>query len=445
MTRREGTGQSGPLRTAGSRGTIGARDVTATTMADSPTVHPPASIPPSEASPARSAPVLSTGLLAGLALLSAAGPLGTDMYLPTLVGMASDLRTSSSMAQFTLSAFMIGLAIGQLLIGPLSDSYGRRRLLIGGSVVFMLGSLGAALANSIWLLIALRLLMGAAGGAGSVLARAIIPDLAGGRAAARAFSVMMAIQGLAPIVAPILGGLLAGPIGWRGIFTVLSGFNVVMVLIAVFVVPESLPPQRRAAGGLRRLLPGIAVVLHRRVFVAHALSMAVTFGVMFSYISASPFVLEDQLGLRSTSYALAFAGNALMMTLASLLNTRLINRFGLRSIARVGLTVVLCGVAGLLINGLAGPRLWATMPLLAATVFGVGLVLGNVTAMGAAQVRDAAGTGSAVMGAGQFLMAGIVSPLVGLGPNAALSMAVVMTVCALAAVAAHYGLARDPA
>ncbi|MCI1747530.1 MAG: multidrug effflux MFS transporter [Acidipropionibacterium sp.] len=389
--------------------------------------------------------MLSTGLLAGLAVLSAAGALGTDMYLPGLVGMASELHTTSSMAQFTLSAFMIGMAIGQLLLGPLSDSYGRRRLMIGGSVVFMLASLGAALANSVWLLIGLRLLMGAAGGAGAVLARAVVPDLASGRTAARAFSVMMAIQGLAPIIAPILGGQLVGPIGWRGIFLVLSGFNLAMVAIAVFVVPESLPPERRTPGGLRRLLPSIAVVLRRRVFVGHAISMAVTFGVMFSYISASPFVLERQLGLRSATYSLAFAANALMVTLASLLNTRLITQFGLRSIARVGLAAALCGSLGLLVNGLVGPRLWATLPLLAGTVFGVGLVLGNVTAMGAAQVRDAAGAGSAVMGACQFLVAGIVSPLVGLGSNAALSMGIVMLICAIAANAAHYLLSRGGA
>lgn len=383
-------------------------------------------------------------MLAALALLSAAGPLGTDMYLPTLVRVAEDLHTTSSMAQFTLSAFMIGMAVGQLIIGPLSDSYGRRRLLIGGAVVFFLGSLGAVFANSVALLIALRFVMGAAGGTGSVLARAIIPDLAAGRAAARAFSLMMAIQGFAPVLAPILGGLLAEPIGWRGIFAVLAGFNLLMIGAAVFSVPESLPPHRRAPGGLKRLFPSIGVLLRRRVFLGHALSMAVMFGVMFSYISASPFVLERQLGLKSTTYSLAFAANAVMVTLASILNTRLIKHFSMRGIVRTGLGMGLLGAAGLIVNGVAGPWLWVTLPLLSITVFGMGLVMGNATALGAAEARDAAGAGSALMGALQFLVAGIVSPLVGLGSNPALTMAVVMLACALIANGAHYLLARSP-
>ncbi|AZP36547.1 MFS transporter [Acidipropionibacterium acidipropionici] len=388
------------------------------------------------------APALSTTLLAALALLSAAGPLGTDMYLPTLVRMAEELHTTSSMTQFTLSAFMIGMAVGQLLIGPLSDSYGRRRLLIGGSVVFFLTSAAAVFANSIGLVIGLRFLMGAAGGTGSVLSRAIIPDLAHGRAAARGFSVMMAIQGFAPVLAPILGGLLAEPIGWRGIFAVLAGFNLLMVAAAVLMVPESLPAARRAPGGLRRLFPSIAMISRRRIYIGHALTMAVMFGVMFSYISASPFVLQRQLGLRSTMYSLAFAANAVMVTLASILNTRFIKHFSLRGIVRTGLTLGFVGSVGLVLNGLFGPWLWVTLPLLSVTVFGLGLVMGNATALGAAQVRDAAGAGSAMMGALQFLVAGVVSPLVGLGSNPALTMAVVMLVCAVLANAAHYLVAR---
>lgn len=185
------------------------------------------------------------------------------------------------------------------------------------------------------------------------------------------------------------------------------------------------------------------MLARRRVFVGHALSMAVMFGVMFSYISASPFVLESQLGLHSTTYSLAFAANAVMVTVASILNTRLIKHFSMRGIVRTGLAMGLLGAMGLIANGTAGPWLWVTLPLLAVTVFGMGLVMGNATALGAAQARDAAGAGSAVMGALQFLVAGIVSPLVGLGSNPALTMAVVMLVCALLANAAHYLLARS--
>ena len=180
---------------------------------------------------------LTAAVLTSLALLSAAGPLGTDMYLPTFIDIAKDLSTTASSVQLTLSAFMIGLAVGQLFAGPISDGVGRRRPLVIGSLLFFLFSAGCALTPSIGLLIAFRLLQGIAGGTTVVVARSVIPDVAHGRAAASAFSALMAIQGLAPAIAPLLGGFLSPIIGWRGIFWVIAAFNVIMVVVSRFVVP----------------------------------------------------------------------------------------------------------------------------------------------------------------------------------------------------------------
>ncbi|WCC79400.1 multidrug effflux MFS transporter [Cutibacterium equinum] len=357
------------------------------------------------------------------------------MYLPTFVQMTHDLATNSATVQLTLTSFMAGIAVGQLFVGPLSDARGRRPVLVAGAAVFLVTSVAAMLATSIWVLIVIRLLMGAAGGTGAVCSRAVISDLETGAAAARAFSIMMAIQGLAPIIAPILGGLLGPRIGWRGIFAVIAGFNLLMLLAALFVVPESLPQEKRSNAGLAALWRGVATACRRRVFVGYTLVLAIGFGVLFAYISASPYVLQQQLGLSSKLYALAFAINSMMIALASLVNVRLIRRFHPRNILRTTLGMMCVTTTALVLNGLFGPWLWLTLPMLAVTVFGVGLIFGNATALGTGEVGDVAGAGSGVMGAIQFLVGGLVSPLVGLGSSAALSMGVVMCACAVLALA----------
>lgn len=385
---------------------------------------------------------LTTGLLVALALLSAAAPLGTDMYLPTFVRMTSDLHTTPAMVQLTLTSFMIGMAVGQLLVGPLSDSRGRRPVLVIGAVIFLASSLAAIVATNIWFLIIVRLVMGMAGGTGLVCSRAVISDLASGAAAARAFSIMMAIQGLSPIIAPVLGGLLGPRIGWRGIFGVIAAFNLAMLVAAVAVIGETLPADRRSSGGMAALGRGIATACRRRVFVGYTLVFAVGFGVMFAYISASPYLLQEQFGMSPTTYAVAFAVNSVMIAVSSVVNVHLVSRFAPRRILTVAAVAICLTSIGLLLNGLFGPWLWVTLPLLAVTVFGVGLVLGNATALGTDEVHDVAGAGSGVMGAAQFLLAGLVSPLVGIGSNPALSMGLVMAVCAGLALLCLWGLTR---
>ncbi|NKY51948.1 multidrug effflux MFS transporter [Nocardia vermiculata] len=382
-------------------------------------------------------------MLMALALLSATAPLATDMYLPGLPTVEDDLVTSASTVQLTLTTFMAGLGIGQIIIGPLSDSWGRRKLLLGGTVTFVITGMLCALAPSIEVLIAARLLQGLSGGAAIVLARAAIADRAKGDEAAKLFSIMMIIGGVAPVLAPLLGGALLGPIGWRGIFWVLAGAGVLMVLGITMVIPETLPPERRHSGGLIALARNMRSVAGNRRFIGYTMTFMFGFGALFSYISASPFVAQDALGLSPGQFSLVFGVNSIGIVGGNIVNTRLIGRFHARQLLTFGvLTLLTTGLALVLAVTVGGTERWVVLPLMFLMTTTLGFIMGNATALGQAQVPHAAGTGSAVMGAGQFGLAAVVSPLVG---SSATGMATSILICAAVATIALLVLARPTA
>ncbi|CDZ88680.1 Mfs transporter [Rhodococcus ruber] len=384
-------------------------------------------------------------MLFGLALLSATAPLATDMYLPGLPIMSESLGTSTVGIQLTLTTFMAGLGVGQLVVGPLSDGWGRRRLLLAGTVVLALSSALCATAPTVEVLIAARLIQGFSGGTGIVLARAVIADRSRGNEAARLFSIMMIIGGVAPIVAPLLGGVLLGPIGWRGIFWVLTGLAVVMVVAVLTVVPETLPPERRHSGGLATLARNFGTVIGNRQFVGYAATFALGFGAMFSYISASPFVVQEVLGMTPGQFSLIFAVNSVGLVAGNIVNTRLIGRFEVRNLLRYGVAQMLAaGILLVLAVLVADTARWLVLPLLFLVVSSLGFVMGNATALAQGQVPKTAGTGSAVMGASQFGLAALVSPLVGLGgEDTALPMALAIAISAALSMTALLTLTRD--
>ncbi|WP_416063653.1 multidrug effflux MFS transporter [Rhodococcus indonesiensis] len=384
-------------------------------------------------------------MLFGLALLSATAPLATDMYLPGLPIMSESLGTSTVGIQLTLTTFMAGLGVGQLVVGPLSDGWGRRRLLLAGTVVLALSSALCATAPTVEVLIAARLIQGFSGGTGIVLARAVIADRSRGNEAARLFSIMMIIGGVAPIVAPLLGGVLLGPIGWRGIFWVLTGLAVVMVVAVLTVVPETLPPERRHSGGLATLARNFGTVIGNRRFVGYAATFALGFGAMFSYISASPFVVQEVLGMTPGQFSLVFAVNSVGLVAGNIVNTRLIGRFEVRNLLRYGVAQMLtAGILLVLAVLVADTARWLVLPLLFLVVSSLGFVMGNATALAQGQVPKTAGTGSAVMGASQFGLAALVSPLVGLGgEDTALPMALAIAISAALSMTALLTLTRE--
>lgn len=386
---------------------------------------------------------ISTPLLLCLALITATPALSTDMYLPALPATARDLSTTTPMVQLTLSSFMAGMAVGQLIIGPISDSLGRRRLLLAGAVVSLLASVACALAPSIGVLIAMRLLQGLGGGACVVISRAIVPDLARGREAAQAFALLMIIQGAAPILAPVVGGFIAVPFGWRGVFWGLAVINIAQALVVIFGIRESRPPEERTAAGIRGIAHNYLFVLKNPIFLAYTLILGFTFGTIFSYISASPFVLQNQLGLSPLVFSAIFAVNAFGMMLGGMVNRRLLNRFHPHQIMSIALVTFLILLLALLVEVVFLDFTPVFLLLLFLIVAHAPMIMANSTALGTAVVRSRAGSGSAVMGFTQFSMGGIVSPLVGLGSDRALTMAITMTVCAVVACIAAWFAGRD--
>ncbi|GAB2870444.1 multidrug effflux MFS transporter [Streptomyces mayteni] len=391
--------------------------------------------------PASKAPsrFLSSGLVATLALLSFVTPLSTDMYLPGLPALARDLSTDAAGAQLTLTAFLFGLAAGQLVLGPLSDRYGRRRPILVGTGLCTLVTALCAIAPSLELLVGLRFLAGFGGAAGLVVGRAVVSDLATGAAAARIFGMLMALGGVAPIVAPLVGGaVVGGPGGWRAVFWVLTGASALMFLISLLVVPESLTADRRHTGGLGSTAAAAASVLTDRGYLGHTLAFCFASATLFCYIAASPFLLQNVLGFGVGEASVVFSFGALTATLSSAAAARLVGRFSAGTLLRLGLVLLFGSSALALLVTLAGQlnRAWA-LSLVGIGFLGLGQVFTTATALALARVPYAAGTGSAVLGALQSLLGAAVAPLMGIaGEHSAVPLFLGMTVCSLAALLA---------
>lgn len=380
---------------------------------------------------------LPAKIIATLALLAAVAPMAIDMYLPAFPEMAIEFDTSASAIQLTLTTFLVGLALGQLVFGPLSDRFGRRPLLLIGTLACAVFSAGAALAPSIELLAAARFVQGFAGAAGIVLGRAVISDRARGAAAAKLFSLLVVINAIAPVIAPLLGGVVVTSFGWRGVFWVLAVLSVLMFVCVLVLVPETLPKELRTSGGAAAMLGEARNVVRNRRYVGFTLAYAFAFGVMFAYISASPFVLQDVHGISTAWYTVIFTVNALGLVVFSIVNGAVVAKLGDRVTLRIGLTLLTVFSVIMLINVLVGPILWITLIALWCTMGSLGLVIANATTLALGEARHNAGTGSALLGALQFLLAALISPLVGIGgEDTAFPMAIAMVVSALIALGA---------
>jgi len=383
-----------------------------------------------------------------LSLLTAVSPLATDIYLPALPDLQAEFGAGASIVQLTLTTFMVGLAAGQLVIGPLSDRWGRRRPLVVGSVLCAVAGLVCALAPSIGTLIVARFVQGVSGAAGIVIARAVIVDRSAAAPpatvpsgagpvpptdTARMLSLMMTIAGAAPIVAPLLGGLLADLIGWRGIFLVLTGVCALMSVGVLVAVPESLPPVRRRSGGLRELRDGALEVLADRRYVGWTVVFSACFAALFSYVSASSFVFQNVLGLSAGMYSVVFAIYSAGAMLGGMLSARLVARTGPLRLVVAGFAILFAAGLVTLVDVLVLDCAAAVMiPALLVGISALGLLFGNVTALALEQVPHAAGTGSAVLGGAQYGLSALVAPLVGLGgEDTALPMVVGITVSAM--------------
>lgn len=374
-------------------------------------------------------------MLVALALTGAIGPFATDTYLPALPLIVDEFEVSASTAQLTLTAFMVALAVGQLVIGPLSDRMGRRGLLIAGSVGTMVAAVACALAPSIWVLVLARVAQGFFGAAGIVLSKAIVVDVGRGPGVAKAFATLMAIQSVAPVIAPLFGGAVVPFGGWRGVFWLLAILSAITLVGVIAGVPESLREEDRRAGGLRSTLSDMRAVASHGPFIARVSAFVFTFGVLFAYISASPFIYQDMVGLSPSAYAVAFTVNALGILVSNLAGARLVGRFAPEKILLTGMTGMVAAIVYLVVVVALSPA--GTLGLVPVTVgfilltLSIGLILPNAAALSMQATRGRSGSGSALLGAAQFSLAALVSPLTGLaGPNSAVPMLTVMGISA---------------
>ncbi|MGC5031798.1 multidrug effflux MFS transporter [Micromonospora sp. DT229] len=388
------------------------------------TVMPSAPAPDRVAVPTGRAAI---GLLVLLGSLTAIGPLTLDAYLPALPEMTRDLSTSQATIQLSLTTCLIGMAVGQLVTGPLSDRWGRRRPVLVGVAAYTLMSLLCTLAPTAETFAAARFLQGFAGGMGTVVARAIVRDLYTGRAAAKYFSRLTLIFGLAPMAAPAFGGLLLGLGSWRIIFVALTIIGALLGTVVIWRLPETLPVDRRNTGGLSATARAARTLLTDRIYLGYTLTQGLAFAGLFAYLSGSSFVLQDVFGLSAGAFSLIFGLNALAMLATGQLNARLLDRRNPRPLLITGLGLGLLAALGLLAGVLLDSR-----PLVLAALFvflgSLGMVMPNGTALALDRHGSHAGTAAALLGGIQAVIAAAAAPLVGLGgEGTALPMAVVVT------------------
>ena len=356
------------------------------------------------------------GRTAVLGSLTAVAPLSIDTYLPALPTIADDLGASASLVALTLTACVVGLAVGQLVAGPLSDVLGRRRPMLVGALGFVVLSAACAAAPDVWSLVALRLGQGLFGAVGIVLARAVVRDLHSGPAAARAFAALMLVSGVAPIVAPVLGGQLLRLTSWRGVFVVLAALGAVIVVGVLVRVPETLPRGERTRGGLRATAAAFRVLLADTRVLACVSAAGFGFAAMFAYISGSTFALQGLYGLSPQAFSGVFAVNSVGIVSAVQLSGRLIaaERAVPQRMVALGLAIAVVGSSTVLAGAL-GLGVWGVVVGLFVTVCGVGTALPAATTLTLADHPEHAGSASALLGTSQFLVGGFAAPLVGIG------------------------------
>jgi DHA1 family bicyclomycin/chloramphenicol resistance-like MFS transporter len=377
-----------------------------------------------------------------LGALSGFGPVSMDTYLPGLPQLSEDLGASTSAAQLTLTACLLGLAAGQVIAGPVSDAFGRRRPLLCGLAAFTLASLLCAAAPDVWTLVAARFVQGAAGAAGIVIGRAVVRDLHQGAALARFLALVLTVNGLAPIVAPIAGGQLLHVTDWRGVFVALAGLGLLLLAWAALTLHETLRPELRHRGGLATTLRVFARLLSDRRFLGHVWACGFAFGALFAYIAGSPFVLQEIHGLSEQTFSLAFGLNAAGIMTLAWLSGRLVQRVGPARLLVAGLTLQTLGALGLVVVVAADVGLAGVLPCLFCVVAAIGLVFPNASALALADHPEAAGSAAGLLGVCQYLSGALAAPLVGLwGEDTALPLAVAIATCALAALASYRLLA----
>ncbi|MFC6260944.1 multidrug effflux MFS transporter [Levilactobacillus fujinensis] len=382
-------------------------------------------------------PTLTKRRLAWLTLLlgtvSATGPLAIDLYLPALPQMKTQFATTASLMQLSITACLIGLALGQLIAGPLSDQYGRRKPLIIGFILFGLVSLAMAFIHSVALLIILRFVQGLAGATGQVLARAVARDLFSGERLTHFYALLNTVNGVFPIIAPIIGGFMIRYVDWQAIFILLAIIGIIIAAAVAVGLHESLPVDKRQTGGFSASLAAMGKLTVQPSFWPLILATGLVYGALFSYISASTFVFQTGFGMAPQTFSLLYAFNGLGIVVGSNLPGRLAGHYSNRQQV-TGLLLAAATASGVLLVSLLFPaNVWLVAGLVLILVILIGALLTLTVTIIMDQATHNAGSASAVIGLSQDACGGIVSPLVGVTGSSYAAMSVMLLVCNLGA------------
>ncbi|MEV0459331.1 multidrug effflux MFS transporter [Catellatospora methionotrophica] len=372
------------------------------------------------------APAQRRTLILVLGSMSAFGALSFDMYLPAFPTIADDLRVTPAAVQLTLTMALIGIALGQFVMGPLSDRWGRRRPIIAGTALFFVSSALITVAPNIETMTALRLAQGFAGGIGIAISRAVVRDLYSGAEASRFFSRLTLVFGVAPVIAPTIGAAVLEFTSWRGVFALLALYGLVMVWVGWRFLPETLPVERRRTGGLAEVGRGFKVLAADRRFWGYTAAQGLTFAGLFAYLSSGSFVLQEVYGVSAQAYGLIFGLNSLGLVAVGQLNARLVGRRTPRALLFSALAgAVAAGV--LMIGGAGLHSLTIVVAMLFVYIASLGMVAPNSTALALDGHAQMAGTAAALMGAVQSVIGAIAGPIVAaLGASSGMPMAAAM-------------------
>lgn len=371
-----------------------------------------------------------------LGALTAFGSLSIDMYLPSFPAIAKDMHTSLSSVQLSLASFFVGLAFGQIFYGPITDRYGRKKPLYVGLAIYTVASLVCAFTKSVEMLVLFRFLQALGACSGLVIARATVRDLFSQQDTAKVFSLLMLIMGVAPIVAPLVGGYVSAAFGWRAIFVLLALFSTLCLLAVIFILPETHRPDGRV-----RLQDSVKIygkILRDRHYMGYALAAASAQAGMFAYVTGSSFVFIDLYGIPAENFGWIFGANALGLIFFSQVNGRLLLRFGYEQILRKSLIAIAFFSLVLGVAGLIGAGFWTIAITLFLFLATMGMVSPNSSAGAMATQKQSAGSGSALLGTLQFTAAASASALVSkLHNGTIMPMVGIIAVCGILSLAIH--------
>lgn len=377
-----------------------------------------------------------------LGALTALGPFTIDLYLPAFPALEASLGVTEAQVQLTLAGTTVGFALGQLVVGPFSDRFGRRFPLILATAVHIAASVGAALSTDIATLGFFRVLMGVGAAGGGVVAMAMVRDLFSGYAMVRMFSRMALVNGLAPILAPVIGSQLLLVMPWPGIFIFLASYGTLVIIAALFLVRETLPPERRGQSGLTAG-QRYKVLFTDRIFVGLLLVGGMNFAGLFTYLSASPFLFQDVFGFSPQQYGLLFGINSLGIVAGVQTSSRLIRRVPPQWILACATGWMFLMSLLIVLFDQLGMGLWGVMVPLWFYILGTGFCFPCVQVLALASHGDKAGTAASLLGAATFMMAGLISPVVGwLGIESATPMGAVQAACILLGIASLWLVVR---